>query len=282
LPLDGNYAAAYVGLADCYVRRAELGHLASSEAYGKAKTVTLKALEIDNGLAGAHASLALIRADYGWDWEGAESEFQRALELDPKAVNTRQWHAVTLAKIGRFKEATAERAIAKELDPLSLPVATSLGDILRYARRHDEAIEELRRATDLEPSFKFAHVGLANAYERKGMFREAASKWTLVNALSGDRVGTYAAVRDAAGYKHATRVWLQALQEESRRKYVSPMAVAVVYARLGNAEQTLRWLEEAYQRRDPGLSILKVEPLLDFLRSNPRFQDLLRRMNFPS
>ena len=279
IALDRDYAAAYVGLADCYVRQADLGHLPPSEAYEKAKEATLRALEIDNGLAEAHASLAVIRADYVWDWDGAESEFQRALEIDPKDVNTHQWRAVLLAKIGRFKEATAEIAIAKELDPLSLPVATSEGEILRYARRYDEAIEELRRAIDLEPSFKFTHVTLANVYELKGMFREAAFERTRVNALSGStEVAAYA---DAAGYKHAMQLWLERMQEESKREYVSPIALVAAYARLGNAEQTLAWLEEAYRQRDPGLSSLKVEPLFDFLRSNPRFQDLLRRMNFP-
>lgn len=139
----------YVGLADCYVRQANLGHLPPSEAFGRAKTATLRALEADNGLAEAHASLAVIRADYDWDWEGAETEFRRALELDPKHVNAHQWHAVFLAKMGRFKEAFPEIEIAKELDPLSLPVAMSAGAILRYARRYDEAIEELRRAIAL-------------------------------------------------------------------------------------------------------------------------------------
>jgi tetratricopeptide (TPR) repeat protein len=269
-------------LADCYVRQADLGHLPPSEAYEKAKEATLRALEIDNGLAEAHASLAVIRADYVWDWDGAGSEFQRALEIDPKDVNTHQWRAVLLAKIGRFKEATAEIAIAKELDPLSLPVATSEGEILRYARRYDEAIEELRRAIDLEPSFKFTHAELARIYELKGMFREAASEWSRVGALSGStEVGPYAAVRDAAGYKHAMQLWLEHLQEESKREYVSPIDLVAAYARLGNAGQTLAWLEEAYRQRHPGLSSLKVEPLFDFLRSNPRFQDLLRRMNFP-
>jgi TolB-like protein/DNA-binding winged helix-turn-helix (wHTH) protein/Tfp pilus assembly protein PilF len=279
--LDGNYAAAYVGLADCYVRQADLGHLPPSEAFGKAKEATLRALEIDNGLAEAHASLAVIRADYLWDWEGAETEFQRALELDPKDVNTHQWHAVSLAKIGRFKEATAEIAIAKELDPLSLPVATSEGEILRYARRYDEAIEELRRAIDLEPSFKFTHAELARVYELKGMFREAIFEWTRCCKSTEVGLGLIAAVRDAAGYKRAEQVWLEGLQEESKREYVSPMDLVAAYARLGNAEQTLGWLEEAYRQHAPGLSGLKVEPLFDFLRSNPRFQDLLRRMNFP-
>jgi adenylate cyclase len=283
IALDGNYAAAYVGLADCYVSLVDLGDLPPSEAYGKAKEASLRALEIDNGLAEAHASLAVIRADYVWDWEGAESEFQRAIEIDPKDVNTHQWHAVFLAKLGRFKEAFAEIGTAEELDPLSLPVATSEGEILRYARRYDEAIEELRRAIDLEPSFKSTHVELARTYELKGMFREATFEWSRVQVLSGSTevVGAYAAVRDAAGYKHATQLWLEGLQEESKRQYVSPMALVAAYARLGNTEQTLGWLEEAYRQRAPGLSGLKVEPLFDFLRSSPRFQDLLRRMNFP-
>lgn len=161
IALDGNYAAAYVGLADCYVRQADLGNVPPSEAYARAKAAALRALEIDDGLAEAHASLAMFRTDYDWDWKGAETEFHRALELDPRDVTAHQWHAVSLAKIGRFKEAIAEIAIAKELDPLSLPVATSEGEILRYARRYDEAIEELRRAIDLEPFFKFTHAELA-------------------------------------------------------------------------------------------------------------------------
>ena len=194
-------------------------------------------------------------------------------------MNTLQWHAVFLARLGRFKEAFAEIGAAKELDPLSLPVATSEGQILRYAHRYDEAIEELRRAIDLEPSFKFTHIELARVYELKGMFREAASEWS--QCCKSTEVGLNAPVRDAAGFKHAMQVWLESLQEKSKREYVSPMGLVVAHARLGNAEQTLAWLEEAYRQRDPGLSSLKVEPLFDFLRSNPRFQDLLRRMNFP-
>jgi TolB-like protein/DNA-binding winged helix-turn-helix (wHTH) protein len=280
IALDGNYAAAYVGLADCYVSLTDLGDLPPSEAYGKAKEATLRALEIDNGLAEAHASLAVIRADYVWDWEGAESEFRRALGIDPKDVNTHQWHAVFLAKLGRFKEAFAEIGTAKELDPLSLPVATSEGEILRYARRYDEAIEELRRAIDLEPGFKLTHVELARVYELKGMFREAALEWWRVQALSGS-TRAYAAVPDAAAYKRTKQLWLESLQEKSKREYVSPMDLVVAHARLGNPEQTLAWLEEAYRQHGPGLSSLKVDPYFDFLRSNPRFQDLLRRMNFP-
>ncbi len=177
IALDGSYAPVYVGLADCYVSQADLGNLPPSEVYGRARAATLRALEIDNGLAEAHASLAVIRAEYEWDWGGAEVEFQRALELDPKHANAHRWHAVFLAKLGRFKEAFSEIEIAKELDPLSLPIATSAGSILRYARRYDEAIEELRKAIDLEPSFKFAHVELAEVYALKGMFQEAASEW---------------------------------------------------------------------------------------------------------
>lgn len=283
IALDGSYAPVYVGLADCYVSQADLGNLPPSEVYGRARAATLRALEIDNGLAEAHASLAVIRADYDWDWKGAGTEFQRALELDPKQVNAHQWHAVFLAKLGRFKEAFSEIEIAKELDPLSLPVATSAGSILRYARRYDEAIEELRRAIDLEPSFKLTHVELAQVYELKGMFQEAASEWSTVDVLSGNPKLElhYAAVRDAAGYQRSTQLWIEHLRESSKREYTSPMGMAVAYARLAKAEQALAWLEEAYRRRDPGLSALKVEPLFDFLRSNPRFQDLLRRMNFP-
>src|SRR5438132_824858 len=164
IALDGSYAPVYVGLADCYVSQADLAGLPPREPYRRARAATLRALEIDNGLAEAHASLAVIRAEYDWDWEGAEIEFQRALELDPKLANAHRWHAVFLAKLGRFKEAFSEIEIAKELDPLSLPIATSAGSILRYARRYDEAIEELRKAIDLEPSFKFAHVELAEVY----------------------------------------------------------------------------------------------------------------------
>src|SRR6266852_63837 len=226
IALDDSYAPVYVGLADCYLRQADLGNLPPSEAYGRAKTATLRALEIDNGLAEAHASLAVIRADHDWDWEGAETEFRRALELDPKHVNAHQWHAVFLAKLGRFKEAFPEIEIAKELDPLSLPVATSAGSILRYARRYDEAIEELRRAIDLEPSFKFTHVELADVYGLKGMFHEAASEWSRVNALSGNPERLhYAAVRDAAGYQRSVQLWIEHLQESSKREYVSPMGM---------------------------------------------------------
>ncbi|MGA8311279.1 MAG: winged helix-turn-helix domain-containing protein [Terriglobales bacterium] len=283
IALDGSYAAPYVGLADCYVSLSNLGQLLPSEAYGKAKGATLRALEIDDGLADAHASLAAIRADYDWDWEGAKTEFQRALELDPKHVNAHQWHAVFLARLGRFNEAVAEIRTAKELDPLSLPVATSAGLILRYARRYDEAIKELQKAIDLEPTFKFTHVELAEVYELKGMFQEAASEWSRVNALSGnpERALHYGAVHDAAGYQRSQLLRIERLRESSKREYVSPMTLALAYARIGQVEQALAWLEAGYRQRAPGLSGLKVDPLFDPLRGNPRFQDLLGRMNFP-
>jgi adenylate cyclase len=273
----------YVGLADCYVSQADLGNLPPGEAYGKAKAATLSALEIDHELVDAHASLAAIRADYDWDWEGAETEFQRALELDPKHVNAHQWHAVFLAKLGRFNEAVAEIGTAKELDPLSLPVATSTGRILRYARRYDEAIKELQKAIDLEPMFKFTHVELAEVYGLKGMFQEAASEWSKVEMLGGNPVHTrdYTAVHDASGYQRSMQLWIERQRDASKREYVSPMTMALAYARIGQSEQALAWLEEAYRQRAPELSGLKVNPLFDFLRSKPRFQDLLGRMNFP-
>jgi TolB-like protein/DNA-binding winged helix-turn-helix (wHTH) protein len=281
IALDGAYAAPYVGLADCYVSLSNLGQLLPSEGYGKARTATLRALEIDDGLADAHASLAAIRAEYDWDWERAETEFQRALELDPKHVNAHQWHAVFLARLGRFNEAVAEIRKAKELDPLSLPVATSAGLILRYARRYDEAIKELQNAIDLEPTFKFTHVELAEIYGLKGMFQEAAFEWSRVEALGGRQTPDYSAVRDAAGYQRSMQLWIEHLREASQGEYVSPMTFAIAYARMGNAEQALAWLEVGYRQRAPGLSGLKVDPLFDSLRSNPRFQDLIRRMNFP-
>ena len=281
ITLDGGYAAPYVGLADCYVSLSNLGQLLPSEAYGKAREAVLGALEIDDGLADAHASLAAIRADYDWDWQGAETEFQRALELDPKHANAHQWHAVFLARLGRFNEAAAEIRTAKELDPLSLPVATSAGLILRYARRYDEAIKELQKAIDLEPTFKFTHVELAEIYGLKGMFQEAAFEWSRVEALGGRQTPDYTAVRDAAGYQRSMQLWIERLREASNREYVSPMTMAIAYTRLGKAEQVIAWLEEAYRQRAPGLGGLKVDPLFDSLRSNPRFQDLLRRMNFP-
>jgi adenylate cyclase len=167
--------------------------------------------------------------------------------------------------------------------PFRRTILESAGRILRYARRYDEAIEELRKAIDLEPSFKITHVELAEVYGLKEMFQEAASEWSRVDALSGspERAREDAAVRDAAGYQRSVQLWIEHLRESSKREYVSPMGMAMAYARLGKAEQVLAWLEEAYRQHDPALSGLKVDPLFDFLRSNPRFQDLLRRMNFP-
>ena len=159
---------------------------------------------------------------------------------------------------------------------------------LRHAQRkfisgNREFVEELRKAIDWEPSFKFTHVELADVYALKGMFQEAASEWARVEVLGGDTVTPeqLAAVHDTVGYKRSQELFIERQIASSKRKYRSPMNIALAYARLGNAEQVLTWLEEAYRQRAPGLSGLKVEPLFDFLRGNPRFQDLLRRMNFP-
>jgi TolB-like protein/DNA-binding winged helix-turn-helix (wHTH) protein/Tfp pilus assembly protein PilF len=278
---DPNYALAYVGLADCYNMLTNYDLLRPHEAVPKARAAAIKALEIDNTLAEAHASLAFTKMNYDWDWPGAESEFQQALQLNPNYADAHHWYGLYLAAMGRPDEAMTEMKRARELDPLSLIINTNVGWLWYFARQYDEAINEYRKSLDMDPDFCSAHVKLGWAYEQQGRYAEAIVEFQTVLAVSPDDVALRAMLARAyalSGRRHEAADMLRQLSEQSTRSYVSPYLIALVHVGLGDNDQAFHWLEKSYNDRCGWLAWLGVDPKLDRLRADPRFDGLRRRV----
>lgn len=282
--LDANYALAYAGLADSNLLLAMYGALPPKDSLPKAKAMATKALEKDRDLAEAHISLAFARMTNDLDWSGAEVEFKRAIELNPNHATARHWYAEYLAAVGRHDEAIVEIKRAQELDPVSLIIHTEVGRHFYYARQHDRAIDELRKAIEMDPNFARAHQYLGRAYEQRGMYEEAVVEcqkaWQLDNTPRTLSFLGYANAR--SGKTGSAQKILEELKELSKQRYVSPYWIAVVYSGLGDKNGAIEWLEKLYEERSGFLIFMKVEPIFDPLRSDSRFQDLLRRVGLNS
>jgi len=281
---DPGYALAYAGLADSYGTVATWNVTAPKEAYPRAKAAAFKALEIDEALAEAHASLGAVREEYDWDWLGAEKEFKRAIELNPSYATAHQWYAECLSVMGRHDEAIAEAKRAQELDPLSLIINAVEGRLFFYARRYDEAIAQCRRTLELNAGFYPAHLFLGWAFEQKKLYEQAISEYqkAIAPGQGNPRLAaTLARGYAAAGERTEALEIISQVREPSKQRYVSSYVIAQVYAALGDTGRAFQWLDKAYQEHDSQLAWLKAEPGFDSLRSDPRYQELLRRMNFP-
>jgi len=283
---DPDNALAYSALADSYNVISSYNLLAPNEAFPKAKEAATKAVQLDDSLAEAHTSLAVVKAAYEWEWSGAEREYKRAIELNPGYATAHYWYAFSvLTRLGRFEEAIAEMNRALEFDPFSLIINTNLGWIFYYAHRYDDALEQCRKVLDLDSNFASAHVRMVQAYEQKGMFDDAiAETEKLIPLRREDQPEDIRALRKAYRTSGAKGYWRQRLgsiQQQMKHHYISPAFVASIYASLGEKDQAFLWLEHAYAERDNWLSFLKVDPRFDTLRSDPRFQDLLRRVGLP-
>ena len=285
IDLDPNYALAYAGLADAYYGLSNL-YLPPKEAMPKARALAMKALELDETLAEAHASLAVVKSQYEWEWEAAEREYKRALELNPGFASVHYFYSTYLLAKGRPEEALAELKQAQELDPLSLTLAVSAVFPYYYAppplRNYDRAIEELRKIIAMEPTFSSAHSLLGGVYVKKQMYDEAVAEhqkaWQLGNNLwdLAYLVRSYA----LAGKRDEAQKTFSELQERAKREHVAPNWMATAYIGLGEKDQALTWLEKAYEDRDENMTLLNVDPVLDSLHTDPRFTDLLQRMGF--
>jgi TolB-like protein/Tfp pilus assembly protein PilF len=277
---DPNYALAYSGLADSYTLLATSAP--PKDFMPQAKSAAMKALALDANLAEAHASLGQIIMYYDWDFNGAEHEFSRALELNPNYATAHQWHAENLSSAQRHEEALAEIRRALELDPLSLIVNRVYGDVLLNARRYDNAIEQYRKTIEMDPNFPSTHARLVRAYEARGMYDQAAAELMKVPGLraSPETVALMKETYARSGWKAFLRARLDDLLERSKKEYAPPFAVASLYARLGQKDEAFAWLEKAYQSRDYQMSELEVRSDLDSLRSDPRFAELVRRVGF--
>ena len=281
IKVDPTYALAYAGLADTYIVLGEWGVFRPKETYPKAKSAAMKALEIDDRLAEAHNALAMIKRDFDYDWERAEREFKRALELNSNYPTAHQWYAEYLVAMGRFDEATAEIKRAQELDPLSLVKKTIGGMVYYNSRKFDLGIEQCQKVLDLDPSFLFVRFFLGINYFAKEMYEEAIKEFQLsaeIFLYSQSMLGYAYAL---SGKRDEAVQILDQLYERSKKNYVSPSSFAFIYAGLGEYDRAMECLEKGYDERDMQLLFLKVSSYFDILRDNPRFQDLLQRMDFP-
>ena len=281
IAIDPSYALAYSGLADCYLVLPEYTNIPIQDAYPKSKGAALKALEIDDTLAEAHAALGGVKVDYEWDFVGAENELKRAIELNPNYATAHHWYAQYLSSMGRHEEALSEIKRAQELDPLSLIINAVVGDTYIKARRYDEAIAQLRKTIDMDQNFIRSYQYLGNAYVEKGMYLEAIGAFQTAATLAGEQpeqAAKKATDLKAAYARSGARGYWEKQLEFAKEGKVSPYGVASMYARLGNKEEALKWLDKGYHDRDPYVVYLKIDPQFDGLRSDERAVDLMRQI----
>jgi serine/threonine-protein kinase len=279
---DPNYALAYAGLADCHIILG-FNHMLFSprEAFGKARSAAAKALEKDANLAEVYASLACIQAGFDWDWTGAERQFKRAIQLQPTYPTAHHWYALLLSRLGRHDEGLAEIRQTQKLDPSSLIINHGMGAALRLAHRLDDAIEQYRKTLAMEPTFAYALLDLGVAYAQKGMYPEAIMELQRAHQQSKRQtriLGFLGYAHAKAGQESQAREVLARLQDLAKHSYVSSYTMALIYLGLGDKDQAFACLHQALAERDPWLMEVKIEPLLDELRTDPRFTDLLRCM----
>ena len=282
---DPTYAVAYAGLADSYALLSYFTELPENETFPKARAAAQYALKLDDDLAEAHASLGLIEAWYEMNWTGAETEYKKAISISPNYATARHWYGNLLSLTARHEEGLAQLRRAQELDPLSPIISTDLGMALFFAQNYDDAALEIRKVLELDPNFITAHYFLGWVHEQKNEFTEAIAEFQKAvelsqgNALFLAMLGHSYAV---SGQRIKARQTLTQLREVGRRKPISPANEAIVRLGLGQREEGLALLEKAGQARDVRLADLKVSPIYATLHSDPRFQDLLRRVGLGS
>jgi TolB-like protein/Flp pilus assembly protein TadD len=278
---DPTYAPGYAGMADCYNILGYYNALPSLEAYSRGRAAALKALELDDSLAGAHATLGVVKRDFEWDWPGAEAEFERSVALNPGCVEAYHWRGTLFSMLGRHAEALREKTTALTMDPLSVVVTTDLARMTYFTRDYDRAVKEFRAAIAMDFNFGSAHLWLAHVYEQKGLFPEALAELKIGIDLSGE--STYALAKlghchAIAGKADGARAILKQLHALSDDRYVSPYDIAMIHAGLRENDEAFKWLNHAFEQRSPWLGYMNIDPQLDDLRRDTRFQELLTRI----
>jgi TolB-like protein/DNA-binding winged helix-turn-helix (wHTH) protein len=276
---DPNYARPYAGLADTFALMSSWSLVPQAEAIPKARSAALRALQLDDALAEAHTSLALIAEIYDYDWQTAEKEYRRAIQLDPQYATAHQWYAECLSFQGRFTEALEESERARQIDPLSLIIATDHAAILYFARQYDRAIEQFREVLAMEPNFVRAHM-VVYPYVEKGMFQEALTETEKWHHGDGSplwevQVYVYARWGKKQQAERALEQWKRGSPDGAA---LSRFVVLEVYVATGRKAEALAFIEKSYREHSNLVTTLKVEPALDPLRGDPRFQELLRRV----
>lgn len=279
---DPDYALAYTGLADCYAIIPFYSNIPPKPAFEEAKKATDKALEIDDALAAAHASLGFVKEYYEWDWVGAGKEYKKAIDLNPNYATAHQWYGMYFMKLGQFERARRELKRALRFDPRSLIINTDLGLPSYFKRQYDEAVEQYRKVLKMDQDFIWARFFLGWTYERSGRFSEAIAEFRKAKLID-DRPEVSAMIAHTyavSGRRSEARRILANLEEQSKRHYISPYYIALVFAGLDDKDRAFVWLEKAYSDRNEWLVWLKVDPRFDCLWTDSRFSELLRRIGF--
>jgi serine/threonine-protein kinase len=279
---DPQYAPPYASLAHTLALLSFWAGATSDEIYPRAKDAAQRAIELDDTLAEAHRALGRIALFYDWDWAAAEREYQRAIELEPGSADAHLSYGHYLVWMGRSEDGIAEGRYAVELDPLTLMTNTLIGTNLYLARRYDEAIEQSEKVLDMDPNFGDAYHWLFNSYAKKEQYEDAFAACQKMNELTGPTVASLWC------YPYVYALWgkreeaMRALSAPGWKEVPAPEWLrATVYGALGENDEAFRLLDQAYEERSPYMAVAKVDPRLDPLRDDPRFQDFLRRMNFP-
>jgi TolB-like protein len=275
---DPQYAPAYAGLAESYALMGGYTGSPQIEFIPKARAAAKRALELDERLPEAHTALAVIAQNYDWDWVTAEKEYRRAIQLNPNYATGHHWYAECLALQGRFGEAFPEIESARQLDPLSLIIATDYGAILYFSRQYDRAIEQFHSVLDMEPNFPRAHM-LVWAYTQKASFADAladAEAWRQADNSPLWSWVMIAYVSGRSGDQARANLALEHLEQLETQRTLDPLSFAIAYIGTGDNNKALGWLEKAYAERSSSLTALKVDPIYDPLRGDPRFQELVR------
>ena len=277
---DPHYALAYAGLADTYSLMGNYGYLSSSDAWPKAQAAAMQALGIDSTLPEAHTSVGVVKEHFEWDWPGAERELRRAIELNPNSANAHHWLGEYLTNMGQFEEGLRETRKAQEIDPLSRLINTTIGWQLHLAGQNDQAIEQLRKALDIDPKFAPARRLLEGVYAQMGRYKEAVAEREKMLSLYGGSELAASVEEDfsKSGYRGVLQSWVDGLTEVSKHGHVSSYSIGEVYMRMGETERAIKWLQQAYDEHDTELVSLAVQPEFNPIRSDPRFQEILKHM----
>ncbi len=278
---DPDYAPAYAGLADTYALMSTWYEVSQNEYMPKARAAALKAMELDETLAEAHTSLALVAESYDYDWQTAEKEYRRAIQLDPAYATAHQWYAEDLSLLGRFQEALAESERARQLDPFSAIIATDHAAILLYSRNYDRAIEQAQAALEMEPNYSRAYSILVSGKIHQGKFAEALTdlrKWEKAQpdgATMAFEAYIYGRMGKPTEARHALSRVKQSLQASGG---LNTLLLPLAYTGIDQRDEVIRLLQEAYAQHSNAVLGLKVDPFYDSLRNDPRFQELLRKV----
>ena len=283
IQIDSTYALAYCGMADSYFRLSNL-HFPPREVLPKAKEAALRAVEIDENLAEAHSSLGLVNVYYDHDWIGAESEFRKAIKLNPDLVSSHQRYGSYLTFMGRFEESIRHYETALDLDPFSLQINMNLATTYFLRGEYERSINHLAKTIELEPNYMPTHFLLGCAYIQQNRLTEAIAEFQFIYKLDEEAwmaLGFMGYAHALADQRAEAETLLNILQEISLRKYVSPYSMLVIHLALGPEERVFELLEQLYEERNDWLVWLRVSPELKSLRNDPRFKNLLRRIGFP-